>query len=188
MPNYNLGPTSIYQADAGVDTFYCAGDTTTKGPPVGVTPIPGVSYEWRPGPGIDSINASRQYVKPPTSQWYYLTITDTSIQGSCQSRTDSVYVEVRVCTGLDEPAPKHHDYRLLPNLFKDDRSARVTLGGGESGRADIYAMDGRLVGSYGLTAGTNNLELPQNMGTGVFVYQIWVADTIKTNGKLVIVK
>jgi hypothetical protein len=113
MPNYNLGSTTIYQANAGIDTFWCLGDTIKKGVHLGSEAIAGVTYEWLPAIDIDSPQLAQQFVSPTHSTWYYLTITDTTIQNSCQSRTDSVYVEVKICTGINEP--EQGQVKVYPN-------------------------------------------------------------------------
>jgi len=53
-------------------------------------------------------------VLPAQSRWYYVTLTDTTYNGpSCNSRLDSVYVEVRTCTGISELTAK--PARIYPN-------------------------------------------------------------------------
>jgi hypothetical protein len=105
MPNYNLGPLPVYMADAGRDTFYCVGDSTIKAFRIGGDSIYGITYQWQPAPGIDTLSNRTQLVLPPAqSRWYYVTLTDTNYVGpSCNSRLDSVYIEVRNCTGITEP-------------------------------------------------------------------------------------
>ncbi len=115
MPNYNLGATSIYQADAGVDTFLCQSDTTLKGVPIGTDPITGVQYNWQ-NAEISAADKQRSklLVTPSQSTWYYLELTDTSIVGSCQSLIDSVLVEVIPCPGI-AGTPNLYDITLYPN-------------------------------------------------------------------------
>ncbi|MDX2003291.1 MAG: T9SS type A sorting domain-containing protein, partial [Chitinophagales bacterium] len=101
---------------------------------------------------------------------------------------DTVLVRVDNCTGIEEAGNNPHDYRLIPNLFNGDRSARIVLGNEEEGVVEIYAMDGRLVSTYKVRGGVNTINLGNGIPTGVFVYKVWIGNEIKTNGKLVIVQ
>lgn len=118
MPNYNLGATSIFQADAGVDTFLCINDTTAKGILIGTESVSGVSYNWL---NEDSTNAnkfnSKVFVEVDSTTWFYLQLTDTTIQGSCQTRIDSVLVERKLCTGVEEL--HQAQIKVYPNPAKD---------------------------------------------------------------------
>lgn len=80
------------------------------------------------------------------------------------------------------------DYRLIPNLYKDNFTARITLGADESGEVQIYAMDGRLMGQHSVTSGSNQLDLVNDgLIGGVYIYRVIVNGQIKNNGKLVVV-
>jgi hypothetical protein len=92
MPNYNLGPISIYKADAGKNQTICLSQQE-KGTYLGDSTVAGVEYQWFPIVGMDSPNIAMPYVIPDSSRWYYVTISDTIIQNACQNRTDSVWVE-----------------------------------------------------------------------------------------------
>lgn len=94
MPNYNLGPLSIYKADAGKNKIICT-KQQEKGTFLGDSTVLGVEYQWYPTAGMDSPNIAMPYVVPDSSMWYFVTITDTSIQNACQTRTDSVWVELQ---------------------------------------------------------------------------------------------
>jgi len=107
MPNYNLGALSIYEADADIDTVICTEDTTVKGVLLGVPAVAGVSYSWQPSDSLNYTNIAEPFANPTESTWYYVTLTDTSIKYSCQSRVDSVFVEVKNCSvGINEAAQK----------------------------------------------------------------------------------
>ena len=193
FPNFNLGPMtslSIYAADAGRDTFICVGkDSILKGVNIGGDSVAGVYSTWQQGPGIDNIHQQRQVVYPHTSTWYYVTFTDTTIAGSCQTREDSVYVAVRTCVGIDEPQADQHDYRLIPNLYKDNLTAHIALGEDESGEVQIFSISGRIMGKHKVTSGMNQLDLSvDGLGAGVYFYKVMIGNEAKVNGKLVVVK
>jgi len=180
MPNYNLGPLPIYQANAGVDTFYCQGDSTIKALPIGGDSIVNITYQWQPAPGIDSLTARNQLVKPSQSRWYYVTITDTSYVGpSCNSRLDSVYVEVRVCTGITETAT------LQAKLYPNPTTGTLTIEipGGQGGSIALYNLLGQLVLEAPLTSRSTVLYI--DASPGIYLYQISI-DGHMQNGKLVV--
>lgn len=189
-PNYNLSATSIYQADAGADTSFCLTEHT-KGVTIGSDSVPGVTYHWL----IDSIYNSagaQQLVRPDTSTWYYLEITDTTIVGSCNSRIDSVFVEVRNCTGIEEPEPLN--IRLYPNPA--NRSVFVMLSPDNIGinsvetsalagcHLELYNLMGQQVLNQPITA--PQTTIPLNLPEGVYIYKVLVEGTNVKTGKLVV--
>jgi hypothetical protein len=180
MPNYNLGPLPIYQASAGVDTFYCQGDSTIKALPIGGDSLPNITYQWRPAPGIDTLTARTQLVKPSQSRWYYVTITDTSYIGpSCNSRLDSVYVEVRVCTGITETPTLQA--KLYPNPTTG--TLTVELPSAAGGIFTLYNLLGQRVLEAPLTSKSTVLDI--DASPGIYLYQIFI-DRHLQNGKLLV--
>ncbi len=181
MPNYNLGPLPIYQASAGVDTFYCQGDSTIKALPIGGDSLPHITYLWQPAPGIDSLNVRTQLVKPNQSRWYYVTITDTSYTGpSCNSRLDSVYVEVKLCTGITE---KH---AIQAKLYPNPTNGLFTIEVPTSATGYNFRLF-NLLGQQMMEAKLKQekTELQLNYPTGIYLYQITHNGQVQ-NGKLVI--
>jgi hypothetical protein len=167
IPNYNLLSTTIYQTDAGVDTFWCLGDTTKKGVTIGSLAIPGVIYKWQPEEDIDSINQAQQYVSPSQSTLYYLTITDTTIQGSCQSRTDSVYVEVRICTGIQSEEQSESEVKVYPNPANEQLIIEIT----EHVDFLLYDIMGRQVIKQALQAAKIVVDI-STLPEGLYIYRI----------------
>ncbi len=124
FPTYHLGPLSIYEAKAGEnDTIvYCVEDTTVKGVLLGAPAVEGVQYSWHPADSLNHTDIAQPFATPSVSTWYFVSLSDTSIQFSCQSRIDSVYVEVRDCTvGVDSPQStvNSHQVRVYPNPVHD---------------------------------------------------------------------
>lgn len=201
FPNYNLGATSIYQTNAGRDTFFCTTDTT-KGVNIGPEDtLPGVQYHWLSS-NVDT-TLLRQIVKPDTSTWYYLEITDTTIVGSCTSRVDSVFVEVRNCTGIDEP--KTYNIQVYPNpasssvcvmLSGVETSARASAGqrppfpDGIETQGDclfrLYNLLGEAVLSQPITSAQTTI--PLNLPEGIYIYKILVGGEVIKTDKLVVVE
>jgi hypothetical protein len=101
FPNFRLGALSIYEAHAGRDTVLCIDSTVNqKVVELGSPTINGVQYQWYPNYNLSSDTAAQPLAFPDSSTWYYVTLTDTTIQDACQSRTDSVWVEVKQCLVL----------------------------------------------------------------------------------------
>lgn len=169
MPNYNLGPLPLYMADAGMDTFYCAGDSTIKAFSIGGDSIYGITYEWQPAPGIDTLNNRTQWVvPPPQSRWYYVTLTDTNYVGpSCNSRIDSVFIEVRNCdtVGITETQPLQA--KLYPNPTTG--TLTVELPNGQRGNLELYNLLGQNVFNATIN-GTSTLKM--DLPKGVYIYRI----------------
>ncbi len=117
MPNYNLGATSIYQADAGADTFtICTEGTTVKGVLLGTPTVAGVTYSWHPADSLNHTNIAQPFANPAQTTMYVVTLTDTSIKYSCQSREDTVWVVVRDCSvGVEAYSSQHSVVRVFPN-------------------------------------------------------------------------
>ena len=182
FPNYNLGATTIFQADAGKDTFYCAGDTSFKVLTIGqVDTIPGVTYTWLNE--VDSNQRDQPYalVKPETSTWYYLELTDTSIQGSCTSRMDSVLVEVRNCTGITENEPLA--FKLYPNPTR----SHITIEWPhlQPGDFTLYDLLGKQEVAQSINKTVNHIDL-SNLSSGIYLYTISDNEGHATSGKLII--
>ncbi len=181
MPNYNLGPLLVYMADAGTDTFYCAGDSTIKAFRIGGDSIYGITYLWQPAPGIDTLSNRTQLVlPPPQSRWYYLTLTDTNYVGpSCNSRLDSVYIEVRNCTGITETTT------LQAKLYPNPTTGTLTieLPNGQGGNMALYNLLGQSVYQTTLAGGQTTLAL--NLPPGLYLYRISSGGKA-VNGKLLV--
>jgi len=114
MPNYNLDALSIYKADAGEEKTWCVEDTTIKGFILGVPSVEGVQYSWHPSDSLSSNNTAQPFASPSQTTMYVVTLTDTSIKYSCQSRVDSVFVEVRDCSvGIEDIL--QNEINIFPN-------------------------------------------------------------------------
>ncbi len=181
MPNYNLGPLPVYMADAGRDTFYCTGDSTIKAFRIGGDSIYGITYQWQPAPGIDTLtNRTQLVLPPPQSRWYYVTLTDTTYVGpSCNSRLDSVYIEVRNCTGITETAT------LQAKLYPNPTTGTLTieLPNVQGGSMALYNLLGQSVYQATLAGGQTTLAL--NLPPGLYLYRIGSGGKA-VNGKLLV--
>lgn len=169
MPNYNLGSLPIYQANAGVDTFYCAGDSTIKALPIGGDSVPHITYQWQPAPGIDTLtNRTQLLLPPPQSRWYYVTITDTNYVGpSCNSRVDSVYIEVRTCTGITETQPLQA--KLYPN--PSNGTLTVELPDGQEATLSLYNLLGQKILSENVSGNSSTINLDFTQGIYIYILQ-----------------
>jgi gliding motility-associated-like protein len=79
---------------AGADASFCEGEGGALISAVGSSGTPGYYYSWwcaSPPCGLDSINDNDPVANPPSSQWYYVQVTDTN---GCTSNIDSLFVTV----------------------------------------------------------------------------------------------
>jgi tetratricopeptide (TPR) repeat protein len=84
---------------------------------------------------------------------------------------------------------EEHDYRLKPNLFEGRLLANVTLKTDETGKLEVYNLQGTKTGEVNLTSGKNELDLTSlNLSSGVYVYRVWANYEIKKTDKLVKLK
>jgi len=107
IPNYNLAPLSFYESDAGEDQEICLGDTSVNGVVIGSPPVPGVIYSWSPSSGLSNSSIAQPFVSISSTQiqarTYILTMTDSTVSSLCQTRVDTVLVEVKDCSvGISE--------------------------------------------------------------------------------------
>ncbi len=181
IPNYNLSSLPVYVADAGRDTFFCASDSTIKAFRIGGDSIYGITYQWQAAPGIDTLTNREQLVLPPQqSRWYYVTLTDTNYVGpSCNSRLDSVYIEVRNCTGITETTTV--EAKLYPNPTTG--TLTIELPGGQGGSMALYNLLGQSVYQATLAGGQTTLTL--NLPPGLYLYRIGSGGKA-VNGKLLV--
>ena len=115
MPNYNLGPTSIYAADAGEDTLYCTNQS--NGVTIGAPPVEHIIYAWYPSHHLSDTTIAQPIASPTKDTWYYLSVTDTTQTTSCHTRTDSVFVRVDSCvTSVHSPQSiDDSEIKVYPN-------------------------------------------------------------------------
>ncbi|MCG9912402.1 MAG: gliding motility-associated C-terminal domain-containing protein [Flavobacteriales bacterium] len=84
-------PTVIVNAQAGSNQNTCLGiGTNIGGTPAATGGTPGYIYSWSPSQFLSDANVANPVANPPSTTWFYLTVTDDA---NC-SRTDSVLVTV----------------------------------------------------------------------------------------------
>ncbi|CAN5265246.1 hypothetical protein BH09BAC1_BH09BAC1_17630 [soil metagenome] len=165
FPNYNLGPEGVFLATAGKDTMLCS-NTNNTGVTIGTSPVPNITYLWQPNTGLSATNIAQPIATPTQSTWYYLTATDTTVT-SCAVNTDSVYVEVRICTGIGEGPG--FQARVYPN--PTNGLLTVDLPVSASGHTfTVFNLLGQSVFSSPLMDNKTVLDL--NLKSGVYIYQI----------------
>jgi hypothetical protein len=179
FPNYNLGPEGVFLANAGKDTVLCS-NTSTTGVTIGAPPVANVTYLWQPANGLSATNTAQPTANPAQSTWYYLTATDTTAT-SCAVNTDSVYVEVRTCTGITETPTLQA--KLYPNPTNGLLTVEVPQGaGGYMFR--LFNLLGQQVLEYPLEH--DKTTFPLDFAKGIYIYQITAYNGQVQNGKLVV--
>jgi hypothetical protein len=119
FPNYNLGALSIYEANAGADTVYINKEEQ-EGVQLGSSTVKGITYQWQPTEGLNNITIAQPYAMPNESRLYTVTLTDTTIQHSCKTRVDSVYVVVNNCKeGKYGKDATYEAVKIFPNPARD---------------------------------------------------------------------
>ncbi|MFN8396697.1 MAG: gliding motility-associated C-terminal domain-containing protein [Bacteroidia bacterium] len=78
-------------ADCGPPVKICPGDSVQIGYPD--TTGGAVGFVWT-GPGITNPTLPQQWVRPDSSSWYFLTVTDSAVGIPCGVTVDSVWVEI----------------------------------------------------------------------------------------------
>jgi len=183
MPNSNLGALSIYQAEAGENQIFCYEDTTVKGLFIGSPAVQGVQYQWSPPVGIDTLTKSGPFVIPDSSRWYYVTFTDTSIQYSCQSRTDSVWVEVRDCSVGISPQSSVNSPQI--KIYPNPASEIIYLSMPDTRhlilKTELWDVSGKLLHTYHRPS---MLDISK-YATGVYLLRISLKDGTTTYKKII---
>ena len=119
MPNYNLEALSIYEASAGADTVYINKEEQ-EGVQLGSPTVTGVAYQWQPAEGLSNTTIAQPYAMPNESRLYTVILTDTTIQHSCKTRIDSVYVIVNNCKeGKYGKETTYEAVKIFPNPAND---------------------------------------------------------------------
>jgi CHU_C Type IX secretion signal domain len=97
LPNYSLPPLVAQYADCGPPRRICPGDSVLVGFPD--TTGGAVVFAWG-GPGITSPGLAQHWVRPDSTAWYYLTVTDSAVGIPCGVTYDSVLVTVAATAEL----------------------------------------------------------------------------------------
>ncbi|MEX0812320.1 MAG: T9SS type A sorting domain-containing protein [Chitinophagales bacterium] len=174
MPNYNLGPTGIYKADAGNDTLLCK--SYMNGVKLGTPAIAGLSYSWSPTKGLDNSSIAQPTANPDSNMKYTLTITDDNTTSSCNQRKDSVYVKVETCTSIQVRESK--DVKVFPNptsetiYFQTEQTSIQNI--------KIYS----LVGEKVLTSDKQYVEISQ-LPKSTYIYRVFLKSGETISGKFV---
>ncbi len=181
FPNYNLGPTSIYQANAGPDTiFICKELDTIKTVYIGDSiAVQGVSYYWE-GKDISGDTASRVLVSADSLATYFLTLTDTSIKYSCQTRVDTLVIVPNYDCPTSIREVVSEDIKVYPNPTSGQLFVKVN----QPTKLELYDLNGRQVNAYQLEQGENTIQI-QSLQNGVYIYKIWVGGELIVTNKLV---
>ncbi len=92
-PDYELGPLVAQVANAGPGGTICRGNSLK----LGIAQHNACTYSWQPATDLSDATEAQPTATPGQSQWYYLTVTDTTKSAGCNETRDSVWVEVTEC-------------------------------------------------------------------------------------------
>ncbi len=177
FPNYDLPPAPVFTVSAGRDTAVCSEDTADV--LLGAPPVPNIVYIWQPADGLSATNIAQPIASPTQSTWYYLIATDTTAT-SCAINTDSIYIEVTTCTGLNETPTQ--EAKIYPNpttgLLTIELPQAI-----HNHTFTLFNLLGELVLQKPLTAQQTSLQI--DFAAGIYLYQITGNGAVQ-NGKLVV--
>lgn len=180
MPNFNLGPAGVFAAEAGPsDTLCGAGGSVT----LGVPHQPNILYQWQANPTLSSITIAQPTATPSQDTWYYLTVTDTTAT-DCAVNTDSVFVQVENCVGIDEP--ELLNIRLYPNPANTAVILQLATRNSQPVTFYLYNLMGQQVLNQLITQ--SQTSIPLNLPGGVYVYKLRAGNRLLNTGKLVVVE
>jgi len=173
IPNYELGPLTIYQANAGEDKSWCSNDSI-KGAYIGSEEVSGVQYSWYPTEGLDNPSIAKPFANPSQTTMYVLTVTDTSIKYSCQSRDDTVWVRVVDCDTSKRQL-------FFPDAFTPNNDGVNDFFGPlksvtELIELKIYNRWGQIIHDSPVKWDGNYKSKPQSIGTFVYYAIVQKAD------------
>ena len=169
-PNFNITGGAIINLGQSVNLAVLPG-------------VAGTSYFWDPPVGLSCLFCQNPIATPPSSMWYYVTVTNAA---GC-SIIDSVYIEVDPSSNI-----------YVPNIFSPN----------EDGANDIYFIRGKGVKQFNLAIynrwgqlvfesddiekGWDGTKEGTMMNQGVFVYKLNVimhdGSTIKQTGNITLVR
>lgn len=79
-----------------------------------------------------------------------------------------------------------HDYRIHPNLLLGNSVVTITLPEKEQGKVYIYNSWGSKITHFDVQEGKNTIDLANFIGKGMYLYQVYINDELKTRDKLLI--
>ncbi|MEX2588696.1 MAG: T9SS type A sorting domain-containing protein, partial [Chitinophagales bacterium] len=168
MPNYNLGPTGIYKADAGNDTLFCK--SYMNGVKLGTPAIAGLSYSWSPTKGLDNSSIAQPTANPDSNMKYTLTITDDNTTSSCNQRKDSVFVKVETCTSINDISSNGKGIVVYPNPTQNILHIETTSENHQIQNIQIIDIGGKnIIHSKQSPINTNELS------PGIYFYQVEIS-------------
>ena len=185
---YFIDDVSIYELpdyNAGIDTTICPWDSIIIGP----QNVRGdVQYSWSPVEGLSNSNIANPLASPLVNTNYILTITDTC-QWACNSiLTDTIFITVGGCLGVAEIENKIKS-RLVPNPASTFCVYEAELETNQSGKIEIFDINGKLIESFSLKEGENRLEIAlTSYQNGVYIFKIIVDEELIETKRLVITK
>lgn len=142
MPNYKLGASSLYLADAGEDISVCFGDSVQLG---GISDST-LSYTWLTDDHLSSSTIANPWAFPDETTTFVLSIEDSSSSFSCSFRLDTVTVRVL-------PAPE------IPELVILEDSILAVSGAMESSISYQWFVD-----EMPLNMQTDSFVIPSSSG------------------------
>lgn len=178
MPNYRLGASPVYQAEAGANRTICKDSTTQLGSAQKVNEL---VYEWRstdPAAYISDANAHNPMVSTTADEALFIVdVVDTVSRLTCLERSDTVVVKTYTCYPNQLNIPTiiksgNNPYLIIPNL-----PANTTV--------QVYNAAGQIV--FESTNYQNNWQAA-NVAAGVYALRTRMSNGTEQRGKVVVVE
>ena len=177
--------SNIIQAQAGMDSIICRGDSIMLGP---TDTLQGYEFFWSPGSGLSDSCIKNPMASPMQTTTY--TMYQTYF--SSETTTDTVTVTVKICDESVDDLLTGNKLRinLYPNPAKDLLSIEYTANENYSGNLlfEVFDLMGKKLMERVVNPGENTSVSSESLAQGVYVYKFLYNSKIVKKDKLVIIK
>ncbi len=167
---YYIDDVSVIQmpnADAGIDTTICHGDSVQ----IGKENYVGVSYSWQPTTGLSNANIGNPKASPATTTTYYLTQTSP-----CGATSDTITVALGNCyIGVGEISDSK-EINIAPNPATNELI--ITNEDLDIKEVKMYDVMGEIVNSQKATGNSVGVDL-SGFAKGIYFIEVRTVRGVK---------
>jgi len=177
--------SNIIQAQAGMDSIICRGDSIMLGPSDNMN---GYEFYWMPGSGLSDSCIKNPIASPTQTTTYIMYQT----YFSSDTTTDTVTVTVKVCDESVDDLLTGNKIRinLYPNPAKDLLNIEYTNTENTTGtlQFEIYDLMGKRLRESIVNPNQNTIVSTDALSQGIYLYKFVYKNKIVKKDKLVIIK
>ncbi len=177
--------SNIIQAQAGMDSIICRGDSIMLGPSDNMN---GYEFYWMPGSGLSDSCIKNPIASPTQTTTYIMYQT----YFSSDTTTDTVTVTVKVCDESVDDLLTGNKIRinLYPNPAKDLLNIEYTNTENNTGtlQFEIYDLMGKRPRESIVNPNQNTIVSTDALSQGIYLYKFVYKNKIVKKDKLVIIK